>query len=365
MNAAQVCRPVVAGVDGSDSALEAVRWAAREAHRRRVPLRLVSAFGWTTGHHLGDPGFGTDYITVLLQKARDEVAAAAATARPGTRACHRARGDHRLPGSGPERRGRPRSAGGTGRPRTRRIHRAPGGIGGCRAGHPRAVPGRGGPRPGAGLPPSLEGPVVVGIDGSPTSEAALAFAFEAADLRGVPLMAVHTWTDYQIESTMVAVLEGDAIDADEHRLLSERLAGWSEKYPDVPVQRLVTRYRPAATLVGAVPACAAGGRGVARVAAGSPGCCWARSATPCCTTPGARSRSYGPPPRRRPDRRREAPQHLRTRVPCRECLPRESDTSIDTGTDRRRPSGHASVRPGSLALERRPVRGLGPRRRGF
>jgi nucleotide-binding universal stress UspA family protein len=48
---------------------------------------------------------------------------------------------------------------------------------------------------------------------------------------------------------MVAVLEGDAIDADEHRLLSERLAGWSEKYPDVPVQRLVTRHRPAATLI--------------------------------------------------------------------------------------------------------------------
>jgi nucleotide-binding universal stress UspA family protein len=104
-----------------------------------------------------------------------------------------------------------------------------------------------GPTPGA--PPPLEGPVVVGIDGSPTSEAALAFAFEAADLRGVPLLAVHTWTDYQIESTMVAVLEGDAIDADEHRLLAERLAGWGEKYPDVRVQRLVTRYRPARTLL--------------------------------------------------------------------------------------------------------------------
>ena len=90
---------------------------------------------------------------------------------------------------------------------------------------------------------------MVGIDGSPTSEAALAFAFEAADLRGVPLVAVHTWTDYQIESTMVAVLEGDAIDADEHRLLAERLAGWSEKFPDVSVQRLVTRYRPAHTLI--------------------------------------------------------------------------------------------------------------------
>jgi nucleotide-binding universal stress UspA family protein len=251
MNAAQVGRPVVAGVDGSDSALEAVRWAAREAHRRRVPLRLVSAFGWTTGHHLGDPGFGTDYITVLLQKARDEVAAAAATAS----------------GLAPELAIEQEVITGFPVPvlngeaaRAQLVvlgDRGLGGFTGLLAGSvavaltthaPCPVVVVRGPAPGAS--PPLEGPVVVGIDGSPTSEAALAFAFEAADLRGVPLVAVHTWTDYQIESTMVAVLEGDAIDADEHRLLAERLAGWSEKFPDVPVQRLVTRYRPARTLIG-------------------------------------------------------------------------------------------------------------------
>jgi nucleotide-binding universal stress UspA family protein len=66
MNPAQAYRPVVVGVDGSESALQAVAWAAGEAHRRRVPLRLVSAFGWTAGHHLGDPGLGTDYLAVLL-----------------------------------------------------------------------------------------------------------------------------------------------------------------------------------------------------------------------------------------------------------------------------------------------------------
>ena len=38
-------------------------------------------------------------------------------------------------------------------------------------------------------------PVVVGVDGSPTSEGAVAFAFEAAALRGVPLVAVHIWFD--------------------------------------------------------------------------------------------------------------------------------------------------------------------------
>src|SRR4051794_38836493 len=35
---------IVAGVDGSDEALEAVRWAAEEATSRKLPLHLVHAF---------------------------------------------------------------------------------------------------------------------------------------------------------------------------------------------------------------------------------------------------------------------------------------------------------------------------------
>ncbi|MDT0352866.1 universal stress protein [Pseudonocardia sp. DSM 45834] len=250
MNAAQTGRPVVAGVDGSESALEAVRWAAREAHRRQVPLRLVSAFGWTTGHHVGDPGLGTDYLAVLLQKARDEVAAAAVAAS-GV-AAELAIEQEVVTGF-------PVPVLNAEAARAQLVVLGDRGLGGftgllvgsvavALATHaPCPVVVVRGSTPDAS--PPLEGPVVVGIDGSPTSEAALAFAFEAAELRGVPLVAVHTWTDYQIESTMVAVLEGDAIDADEHRLLAERLAGWSEKFPDVSVRRLVTRYRPARTLI--------------------------------------------------------------------------------------------------------------------
>src|SRR5204863_120353 len=35
-------------------------------------------------------------------------------------------------------------------------------------------------------------PVVVGVDGSPSGEAAIAFAYEEASVRGLPLIAVHT-----------------------------------------------------------------------------------------------------------------------------------------------------------------------------
>ena len=38
-------------------------------------------------------------------------------------------------------------------------------------------------------------PVLVGVDGSPAGEAAIAFAFEDAASRGVPLIALHTWSD--------------------------------------------------------------------------------------------------------------------------------------------------------------------------
>jgi nucleotide-binding universal stress UspA family protein len=250
MNAARAGRPIVAGVDGSESALEAVRWAAQEAQRRRAPLRLVTAFGWTSAHHLGDPGLGTDYLSVLLQKARDEVAAAAVAAAgvvPGLAVEQEVVTGFPVPVLSAE------------ATRARLVvlgDRGLGGFTGLLVGSvavaltthaPCPVVVVRGPTPGAS--PPLEGPVVVGIDGSPTSEAALAFAYEAAYLRGVPLLAVHTWTDYLIESTTAAVLDGDAIDADERRLLAERLAGWGEKYPDVSVQRLVTRYRPARTLV--------------------------------------------------------------------------------------------------------------------
>ncbi|MGW9426287.1 universal stress protein, partial [Streptomyces koyangensis] len=41
MSPANETRPVIVGVDGSDAAIHAVRWAAVEAHARKVPLKLV------------------------------------------------------------------------------------------------------------------------------------------------------------------------------------------------------------------------------------------------------------------------------------------------------------------------------------
>ena len=75
---------VVVGVDGSESALGAVRWAAQEAVRRRAPLRIVHA-----ANYLGRPGVG-GAPPAELPRARRITAHAYTVARhaaPGVRAC--------------------------------------------------------------------------------------------------------------------------------------------------------------------------------------------------------------------------------------------------------------------------------------
>jgi nucleotide-binding universal stress UspA family protein len=97
------------------------------------------------------------------------------------------------------------------------------------------------------MPHPSKAPVVVGVDGSPASEHALAIAFEQASFRGVDLVAVHAWSDSGVFefpgadwSTMQALGE---------ETLSERLSGWQERYTDVLVRRVVVADKPAHQLI--------------------------------------------------------------------------------------------------------------------
>ncbi|MFI8434727.1 universal stress protein [Streptomyces sp. NPDC079020] len=70
--------------------------------------------------------------------------------------------------------------------------------------------------------------LVVGIDGSEASRAALAWAYEEADLRRCALRAVAVW-----QPPVFTLHSGDTLFHTERRLLSETTAGWAEQYPDV------------------------------------------------------------------------------------------------------------------------------------
>jgi nucleotide-binding universal stress UspA family protein len=51
-----VSKPIVVGVDGSDTSHEALRWAAEEARLRSSPLVAVYAWSYIPPQPIGDPG---------------------------------------------------------------------------------------------------------------------------------------------------------------------------------------------------------------------------------------------------------------------------------------------------------------------
>lgn len=91
-----------------------------------------------------------------------------------------------------------------------------------------------------------EAPVLVGIDGSPASELATAIAFDEASWRGVDLVALHAWSDADWSEYD---LEWSSIKMEAQETLSERLAGYRDRYPDVNVRQVVVFDYPARHLL--------------------------------------------------------------------------------------------------------------------
>ncbi|GAA4677792.1 universal stress protein [Pseudonocardia yuanmonensis] len=238
---------VVVGVDGSDSALDATRWAAAEAARRGCGLRLVAAVAHTMFRPIGVPQLGQEYQRRVWERAADEhltaAVAAAREAAPGIDVQHEVRdGEARRVLCAESERAALLVLGSRGR----------GGFTGLLLGSVAVSAAAHASCPvvvvrGQALP---HGPVLVGVEGrGDEDEQALLFAFEEAALRAVPLVAVHTWSSAVLDPFLVPTLDPKAVLAEEEQLLEERVAVWRGKYPGVEVHLAVAFDGAAGALV--------------------------------------------------------------------------------------------------------------------
>lgn len=241
---------VVVGFDGSDSSTTAARWAADEARSRGRGLALVHAIlppVTTGGLGVGLPP-SLDLIEQLERQAKDQLDSVASTFEGLDVTTH-------IPVGAP-------SAAMLEASETADLlvigSRGRGGFTGLLLGSVGAQVAAHSACPVAVIrQPAAEGArgVVVGIDGSPAAEAALAFAFDEASHHGWTLVALHAWDvpSYDlliVPNGPVPVPLADVAD-DEVRLTAEVLAGFRDDYPDVDVEERLVRGPAVQSLVAA------------------------------------------------------------------------------------------------------------------
>lgn len=241
---------ILVGVDDSPAATAAVEWAAHDAELRRVPLTLVHAISPNLTSWQGDslpPGLAQWQQTHGRRLLDNAVEIAEKSCRHGgPTAVH----SHVLSSAAaPTMIAMSRDAElvvtgcyGDGATSSRRL----GSVSSALLRHaccPVAVI-----HGGKALTSHRDGlPVLVGVDGSPASDSAIAIAFDEASRRDVALVALHAWSD-------VDVLEWPDLDwrgaqsVSEH-MLADQLACWKERYPAVNVRRIVARDQPRQRLV--------------------------------------------------------------------------------------------------------------------
>ncbi|WP_306319475.1 MULTISPECIES: universal stress protein [unclassified Streptomyces] len=100
-------------------------------------------------------------------------------------------------------------------------------------------------------------PVVVGLDVTAPADELLSYAFEAAALRGAPLHVLHAWTLPPLHGHRPdGAQPGDAARQEEglRRSLAEAVRTWRSKYPEVPVEELLLYGQPGHHLLKAATA---------------------------------------------------------------------------------------------------------------
>lgn len=101
---------------------------------------------------------------------------------------------------------------------------------------------------------AASGPVVVGVDGSPLSLAAVEFALEQAVRRGTSVVAIHAWWLDFVDGVVVTTPgspQWEMAAESMRRTVTESLTACRQRYPDVDVSVRLVQARPADALVDA------------------------------------------------------------------------------------------------------------------
>jgi nucleotide-binding universal stress UspA family protein len=226
---------VVVGVDGSPGSAAAVRWAARDAELRSAPLTLVHV-----AHGQREHG------RRMLNAARKIVAE---TCPNGSVRVYREMPSAHVVSALLD---LSKDAAllvvgclGTGTLRGRHLGSVSSGL--THYAHcPVAVI-----HDGVAFDAGSTAPVLVGIDDSQGSQSAAAIAFDEAARRNVGLVALHAWRDVgSFDSAVSFSGKGwPALHAKEEESLAGRLSPWIERYPHVPVRRVIVRDDAARPLI--------------------------------------------------------------------------------------------------------------------
>ncbi|MFI0239964.1 universal stress protein [Streptomyces sp. NPDC016845] len=234
-------RVLTVGTDGSRESLDAADWAAREALRRGLPLRLLHAY---SGERLAPPPpdvdlpgrgvldrialqLGYEYPALEIVARRRPAPPVAALLEAVTESETLVLGSRGFTGY----------SGFLVGPVALAVT--------ARADRP-VVLVRAGGLPRDERAPDGDGylPVVVGLDVTQPADEVLSYAFEAAALRGTELHALHAWTLPPLGAGPPGTTTppGDAARRESlrRRALTSALQVWRAKYPEVPVvQRLL------------------------------------------------------------------------------------------------------------------------------